>query len=90
MINQDENLYFGDPQSGQYGGMFVPEILVPALKQLKEAFEASLEDQDFLDHLANHLNDFAGRPTPILHCKNLSKDGNAEIYFKREDLLHGC
>lgn len=89
MINQDENLYFGDPQSGQYGGMFVPEILVPALKQLKEAFEASLEDQDFLDHLADHLNDFAGRPTPILHCKNLSKHGNAEIYFKREDLLHG-
>ncbi|MEL0037340.1 MAG: tryptophan synthase subunit beta, partial [Gammaproteobacteria bacterium] len=43
MINQDENLYFGDPESGQYGGMFVPEILVPALKQLKEAFEASLD-----------------------------------------------
>ena len=89
MINQDENLYFGDPESGQYGGMFVPEILVPALKQLKEAFEASLDDQDFLDELSRLLNDFAGRPTPMLHCKNLSKHGNADIYFKREDLLHG-
>ena len=89
MTNLESNLYYGDPTSGQYGGMFVPEILVPALNQLKQAFEDSLEDQDFLDQLSEHLHDFAGRPTPILHCKNLSRYGNADIYFKREDLLHG-
>ena len=83
MTRLEPNLYYGDPEAGQYGGMFVPEILVPALKQLKEAFEQSLEDQAFLDHLSEHLRDFAGRPTPLLHCKNLSKHGNAEIYFKR-------
>ncbi len=89
MTSLEPNLYYGDPVAGQYGGMFVPEILVPALRQLKQAFEESLDDEEFLDHLSEHLRDFAGRPTPLLHCKNLSKNGNAEIYFKREDLLHG-
>lgn len=69
--------------------MFVPEILVPALTQLKEAFENALQDDDFHAELETLLRDFAGRPTPLLHGKNLSKIGNADIYFKREDLLHG-
>jgi tryptophan synthase beta chain len=84
MNKVSESHYFGD-----YGGMFVPEILVPPLKQLEQAFHDALEDQAFLDELQVLLTDFAGRPTPLLHCKNLSKVGNADIYFKREDLLHG-
>ncbi|MBT8449808.1 MAG: tryptophan synthase subunit beta [Gammaproteobacteria bacterium] len=82
-INPKKN-YFND-----YGGMFVPEILVPALTQLQEAFESALNDPEFHAELEMLLRDFAGRPTPLLHCKNLSKIGNADIYFKREDLLHG-
>lgn len=89
MTNSTNKHYFSDGDSGEYGGMFVPEILVPALKELEEAFEQSLTDQDFINELQRLLTDFAGRPTPLLHCKNLSKIGNADIYFKREDLLHG-
>jgi len=84
MNNANKREYFGN-----FGGMFVPEILVPALQQLQQAFYDSLEDADFMEQLNILLSDFAGRPTPVLHCKNLSKIGNADIFFKREDLLHG-
>ena len=72
-----------------YGGMFVPEILVPALQQLEQEYLAAIEDPEFNQTLEELLANFAGRPTPLFRCLNITKDFNADIYLKREDLLHG-
>src|SRR5690606_23931278 len=73
---------------GAHGGVFVPEILVPALEQLEAAFLEARSDPDFQAELAALLADYAGRPTPLTRCRNLGSD-RARIYLKREDLLHG-
>jgi tryptophan synthase beta chain len=73
---------------GAYGGAYVPEILVPALEELEAAFLAAREDPDFEAELSHLLLTYAGRPTPLTRCRNLSA-GKARIYLKREDLLHG-
>ncbi len=74
---------------GEFGGMYSPEILVPPLRQLTEAFEQSKNDEAFNLELTQLLNEFAGRPTPLFKCRNLASHTNSEIYLKREDLLHG-
>ena len=72
---------------GAFGGAYVPEILVPALEQLDAAFSNALGDPAFGDTLKGLLRDFAGRPTPLYKCENLAP--GAELFLKREDLLHG-
>ena len=72
---------------GEYGGCFVPEILVPALEQLEAAFLDCEDDASFRAELDALLATYAGRPTPLTRCRNLG--GGARIYLKREDLLHG-
>jgi tryptophan synthase beta chain len=74
---------------GEFGGMFVPEILVPALEELDEAFRSAHADAGFAAEFQSLLRDFAGRPTPLYRCRNLAADTPATIYLKREDLLHG-
>jgi len=76
--------YFAD-----YGGMFVPEILVPALEELEQEYEKALQDPEFNNTLEQLLANYAGRPTPVFQCLNMLSDCNADIYLKREDLLHG-
>lgn len=73
---------------GRFGGAYVPEILVPALEQLEAAFLDAQQDPAFNAELADLLSTYAGRPTPLTRCRNLSK-GGTRIYLKREDLLHG-
>jgi tryptophan synthase beta chain len=73
---------------GDYGGAYVPEILMPALEELEAAFLAASEDESFQAELAELLAKYAGRPTPLTRCRNLGSD-KARIYLKREDLLHG-
>ncbi|MEW6067887.1 MAG: tryptophan synthase subunit beta [Nitrospirota bacterium] len=76
--------YFGD-----YGGRFVPETLMPALKELEDAFFHSKKDKDFQREL-NHLQKtYIGRPTPLYFAQRLTKHlRGAKIYLKREDLAH--
>lgn len=78
-----------DPYFGEYGGMFVPELFVPALEQLEQAYIDALEDESFVKEFNHLLKDYAGRPTPLTLCKNLTAGTNTKIYLKREDLLHG-
>ena len=73
---------------GRFGGVYVPEILVPALEQLEAAFLEAQQDADFQAELGGLLSTYAGRPTPLTRCRNLG-EGRARIYLKREDLLHG-
>ena len=80
-----------DPQGhfGPYGGQYVPEILVAPLEQLEQTYNEAVEDPEFQAELAELLRQYAGRPTPLFHARRLSEHlGGAEIYLKREDLLH--
>jgi tryptophan synthase beta chain len=75
---------------GKYGGQFVPEILMEAINQLEEAYEAAKKDPTFQKELDYYLAEFAGRATPLYYAENLTqKLGGAKIYLKREDLAHG-
>lgn len=78
------NSYFG-----KYGGMYVPQILVPALIELENAFIKYKNNINFQKKLQSLLENYAGRPTPLTLCKNLTYGTNSKIYLKREDLLHG-
>ncbi|WP_232687375.1 tryptophan synthase subunit beta [Halobacterium zhouii] len=76
---------------GDYGGQYVPEVLMPAVEELADAYERYvLENEDgFVDEFRRHLREFGGRPTPLSHAANLSERYGTEVYLKREDLLHG-
>jgi tryptophan synthase beta chain len=74
---------------GQFGGMYVPEILVPALEGLWRAFNEARTDPAFQTELADLLTHYAGRPTPLYECRNLVKGTPVRLFLKREDLLHG-
>ena len=73
---------------GDFGGAYVPEILVPALEQLEAAYLDAVDDPAFQAELHHLLTTYAGRPTPITRCRNIGSD-KARLYLKREDLLHG-
>jgi tryptophan synthase beta chain len=74
---------------GPFGGMFVPEILVPTLRQLEAAFNEAMKDPGFKSEFDCLLREYAGRETPLYRCRNLVSDTKSRIYLKREDLLHG-
>jgi len=74
---------------GDYGGAFVPEILVPAVEALKEAYAEAKDDDAFWAEHRALLEDYVGRPTPLTFCDRLTRQlGGAKIYAKREDLCH--
>ncbi|MBT4870020.1 MAG: tryptophan synthase subunit beta [Candidatus Diapherotrites archaeon] len=73
---------------GEFGGLFVPEMMIPAQKELEESFEKYKNDIEFKKELDELLKEFAGRETPLYFAKNISKKLGFKIYLKREDLLH--
>ena len=78
-----------DGYFGGYGGFFVPEILVKALKELQSGYEDFKTDDGFRAELSLLLKTYAGRPTPLYFCRRLSERlGGPLIYLKREDLAH--
>jgi tryptophan synthase beta chain len=79
-----------DGKFGKYGGRFVPEVLMAAIKDLEEAYAQAKQDSSFEKELAYYLSEYAGRPTPLYFAENLTrKVGGAKIFLKREDLAHG-
>ncbi|MDE2590366.1 MAG: tryptophan synthase subunit beta, partial [Patescibacteria group bacterium] len=71
------------------GGRYVPEMLMPALIELEQAYAAAKKDPEFRKEFTNLLRNFAGRPTPLVFAKNLTnKLGGAKIYLKNEGLNH--
>ncbi|WP_210417045.1 tryptophan synthase subunit beta [Brenneria corticis] len=78
-----------NPYFGEFGGQYVPQILVPALRQLEEAFVGAQQDPGFQAEFTDLLKNYAGRPTALTLCKNLTKGTRTKLYLKREDLLHG-
>ena len=82
----------GDPgpsgRFGEFGGRYVPESLVPACMELEAAFRAAWSDKIFRDELAEILQRYGGRPTPVTECFRLSEELGVRVLLKREDLAH--
>lgn len=74
---------------GNYGGRYVPEVLMSPLEELEDNYFEARNDPSFQAELDNLLRTYAGRPTPLYFARRLSEVlGGARIYLKREDLLH--
>ncbi len=74
---------------GEYGGQYVPEIVMNAVCELQEAYEKYKNDPEFNEELRRYYRDYAGRPSMLYYAEKMTKDlGGAKIYLKREDLNH--
>ncbi len=73
---------------GDYGGRFVPEVLMPALLELEAAWLEARADAGYLEELGAYLRDYGGRPTPLYRAGRLSERVGATVWIKREDLAH--
>ncbi len=82
-FDPDENGHFG-----KFGGRFVPETLMPTLKQLRLDYEAVRFDPDFWGEVDYYYKHYVGRPSALYYAANISKEMGAKIYLKREDLNH--
>jgi len=84
VIKDPRTGYFGD-----FGGQFVPEMIMPALQQLEAEYEAARADPRFVEEFRHYLEEYDGRPTPLTFAARLTEAwGGARIYLKREDLNH--
>lgn len=84
MYNQPKEGFYGE-----FGGQFVPETLMYAVKELEEVYEASKEDEAFQTELNYYLKQYVGRENPLYLAERLTEyAGGAKIYLKREDLNH--
>ena len=78
-----------DGRFGQFGGFYVPEVLIPALEQIEQAFYRFKDDPQFVAELDDLSMHYAGRPTPLYFARRFSEHVGFKVYVKREDLLHG-
>ncbi|MBP3541380.1 MAG: tryptophan synthase subunit beta [Clostridia bacterium] len=78
-----------DGRFGEFGGQYLPPELMPAFKEIDDAYETICHSAQFISELRRIRREFQGRPTPVYHCERLSnKLGKCQIYLKREDLNH--
>lgn len=82
-LSSDRPGYFGE-----FGGMYVPELLMPPLREIEEAMHTIMSGEEYKDALRDLMINYAGRETPITFCPNLSAQLGFELWLKREDLLH--
>ncbi len=74
---------------GQFGGKYVPEILMPVIEEVEAAYRATLDDKDFQKELDDFHREYTGRPNPLTFADRLTVElGGPKIYMKREDLNH--
>ncbi len=83
-MRPDSRGYFGE-----FGGRFVPEVLVGALEELEHAMNAAFADPAFWEEYDAILCDFVGRPSPLYATQRyLAGISAAALLLKREDLNH--
>ena len=75
--------YYGD-----FGGAYIPEMLYPNVEELRQRYQAFMDDEDFKKEFDSLLKDYVGRPSPLYLAKRLSEKYGANIFLKREDLNH--
>jgi len=87
-----EQVAVAEPQRpgyfGEYGGQFIPEVLMPAIQELEVAYAEARDDPSFQADLARQLRDFVGRETPLYEAPRLSAEVGCRVFLKREDLAH--
>lgn len=92
MSESTQNPVMGIPDEtgrfGEFGGVFVPETLVPALEELRDAFSSAWADASFREELDELLQSYGGRPSPLTECHRLGEQLGCRIFLKREDLNH--
>ncbi len=77
-----------DGYYGEFGGAFIPEMLVPNITELRENYLKIIESDEFIKEFHHLLRDYTGRPTPLYFAKRLSEKYQTNIHLKREDLNH--
>ena len=83
-VYPDERGYYDS-----YGGRFVPETLMPVLREIERAYSEARDDPAFQEEFDDLMRNYVGRPTPLSFARRLTKRlGGAKIYLKREDLAH--
>ncbi len=82
-FDPDDNGHFGI-----FGGRYVPETLMPILLELETSYNKYRFDKDFWEEVNYLLKEYVGRPNPLYHAENISKEIGAKVYLKREDLNH--
>lgn len=90
-IQKEKKYAFPDSRGyfGKFGGKFVPEILIPALQELEQAYQYVSKDPEFRAERLRLLQEYVGRPTPLSFADRLTAHYNTgKIYLKREDLCH--
>jgi len=83
IYDPDDNGHFE-----KFGGRYVPETLMPVLLELDESYQKVRFDEEFWKEVDYYFKQYVGRPSPLYFAQNLSKELNAKIYLKREDLNH--
>jgi tryptophan synthase beta chain len=81
--NVDQKGYYGE-----FGGAFIPEMMVPNIEELRDNYLEILEDKSFQAEFHYLLENYAGRPSPLYFAKRLSVFHETRVYLKREDLNH--
>ena len=81
--NPDNEGYYGE-----FGGAYIPEMLVPNITELRENYLKIIESEEFKKEFHQLLRDYSGRPTPLYFAGRLSEKYRTNIYLKREDLNH--
>jgi tryptophan synthase beta chain len=81
--NVDERGFYGE-----FGGAFIPEMMYPNIKELREKYLGILGDEDFKKEFTSLLRDYVGRPSPLYYARRLSEFHKTRIFLKREDLNH--
>ena len=85
---KSEKLFPEDGYYGEFGGVYSPEVLIPAIQELEKNYKKSLKDKKFIKELFYYYKEFCGRPSLLTRADRLSKEWGAEIWLKREDLNH--
>ena len=89
IFDPNSNGEFGvDGEFGIFGGQYVPETLMPILKELEATYSKYRFDKEFWAEVNYYLKDYVGRENPLYFAKNISDEIGAKIYLKREDLNH--
>jgi hypothetical protein len=76
-IKEEKMTTLLNPYFGEFGGMYVPQILMPALRQLEEAFVSAQKDPAFQAEFTDLLKNYAGRPTALTKCRNRRHENHA-------------
>ena len=88
----EQSAYSAPDEKGHYGtfgGKYIPETLIKNASDLEKEYIRAKADHSFWEEYDGLLRNYVGRPTPLYHAKNLSRQiGGARIYLKREDLCH--